>query len=111
MGCQTEIAKSLQTIVKIESERFVKSTQKTQTSKQYYISSLSCDAEKIANAIRPHWKIENILHWHLDVSFNENSSRKRFKNAAQNFSSVLKLFLKLLKNETTTTEKKSIRRK
>jgi predicted transposase YbfD/YdcC len=103
--------RSLQSIVKIESERFIKSTGKTQKSTRFYISSLPCDANKISESIRSHWKIENNLHWHLDVSFGEDKSRKRYKNAAQNFSSVLKLSLKLLLNETISTQKKSVKRK
>jgi len=102
---------SLQTIIKIDSERYIKATQKTQTATRYYISSLPCDAKKIAESIRSHWKIENNLHWHLDVSFGEDKSRKRYKNAAQNFSTVLKLSLKILLNETISPVKKSIRRK
>lgn len=50
--------------------------------------------------------MENNLHWHLDVSFGEDKSRKRYKNAAQNFSSILKLSLKILLNETISTERK-----
>jgi len=65
----------------------------------------------LGKAIRLHWKIENNLHWHLDVSFGEDKSRKRYKNAAQNFSSVLKLSLKILLNEKISKKKKSIRRK
>jgi predicted transposase YbfD/YdcC len=103
--------KSINTIIKIDSERFIKSTKQTQTATRYYISSLPCEPNKIAEAIRSHWKIENNLHWHLDVSFREDKSRKRYKNAAQNFSSILKLSLKILLNESISTEKKSIRRK
>lgn len=102
---------SLQTLVKIDSERYIKATKKTQKSTRYYISSLPSDAKKLAESIRAHWKIENNLHWHLDVSFSEDKSRKRNKNAAQNFSSVLKLSLKILLNETISPVKKSIRRK
>ncbi len=39
------------------------------------------------------------LHWTLDVAFSEDASRKRNKNAAQNFSIILKIALNLLKNE------------
>lgn len=102
---------SLQSIAKIESERYIKSTKKTQKATRYYITSLPSDAIKIAEAVRSHWKIENNLHWHLDVSFGEDKSRKRQQNAAQNFSSVLKLSLKILLNETISPVKKSIRRK
>ena len=103
--------KSLQTIIKVESQRYIKSSKTTQKATRYYISSLSKNPKKIGKAIRSHWKIENNLHWHLEVSFGEDKSRKRYKNAAQNFSSVLKLSLKILLNEKVSTKKKSIRRK
>jgi len=103
--------KSLQTIIRVETQRYTKSSKITQNATRYYISSLSKNPEKIGKAIRSHWKIENNLHWHLDVSFGEDKSRKRYKNAAQNFSSVLKLSLKILLNEKISTKKKSIRRK
>ena len=35
----------------------------------------------------------------MDVAFSEDASRKRNKNAAQNFSIILKIALNLLKNE------------
>ena len=52
------------------------------------------------NAIRSHWAIENKLHWTLDVVFSEDASRKRTKNAAQNFSILNKIALNLLKKDT-----------
>ena len=51
----------------------------------FYISSLPPDAQKIGKAIRQHWSIENQLHWVLDVTFNEDDSRIRTKNAPLNF--------------------------
>ena len=51
--------------------------------------------------IRSHWGFENKLLWTLDVSFSEDTSRKRNKNAAQNYSVLLKTALNLLKNEKT----------
>ena len=102
---------SLQSIIKVDSERYIKSTGKTQLATRYYITSLPSDAKKILEVVRSHWKIENNLHWHLDVSFGEDKSRKRYKNAAQNFSSILKLSLKILLNESVDTEKKIIKRK
>lgn len=67
---------------------------------RYYISSLGLDAEKISNAIRTHWSIENNLHWQLDVTFNEDDDRKK-NNAAQNFSVISKVALSMLKNDQT----------
>ena len=44
--------------------------------KRYYISSLKeASPEDFAKMIRRHWSIENELHWHLDVTFNEDKSQ------------------------------------
>lgn len=72
-------------------------TGQTVEEKHYYITSLPLDSEKIMDAIRTHWSIENNLHWQLDVTFNEDSQRKK-RNAAQNFSLISKIALAQLKN-------------
>lgn len=100
---------NLQTLVRIESERYTKATDVTQKQTRYYISSLNPDPILLERVIRSHWGIENKLHWHLDVSFNEDKSRKRNRNAAENYSVILRLALNLVKNEKST--KRSIRTK
>jgi predicted transposase YbfD/YdcC len=94
--------KNLQTLVKIEAERYIKSTGKSEKETRYYISSLPADASLLNSSIRSHWGIENSLHWVLDVAFNEDNSRKRAGYAAQNFSIMNRIALNLLKNEKTT---------
>lgn len=91
--------KSLTSIVRIESERYIKSTGVTQSETRYYISSLCADAGQLLHAIRSHWAIENNAHWSLDVAFNEDSSRKRARNAAMNFSIINRLALNMIKKE------------
>lgn len=99
---QAEDWLGLKTIVKIESTREHKNSDKSkESSTRYYISSLEATAEDFQNAIRSHWSIENKLHWTLDVSFGEDASRKRTQNASQNFSILTKIALNLLKNEKT----------
>ena len=94
--------KNLKTIIKIESVREFKNSDKPkQKSTRYYISSLIATADEFQQAIRSHWSVENKLHWSLDVSFGEDASRKRTNNAAQNFSLLSKIALNLLKNEKT----------
>jgi predicted transposase YbfD/YdcC len=66
---------------------------------RYYISSIGLEPERILGCIRAHWGIENNLHWHLDVTFNEDSTRKT-KNAAANFSLLNKISLMVLKNSS-----------
>jgi predicted transposase YbfD/YdcC len=63
----------------------------------YFISSRRMAARKFAEALRGHWGIENGLHWHLDVSFDEDASRIHQRHAAENFACMRKLALSLLK--------------
>ncbi len=94
--------KDLKTVIRIESIReFKNSDRPTQHATRYYISSLTADPKDFQKAIRSHWGIENKLHWVLDVAFSEDASRKRIKNAAQNFSILNKIALNLLKHEKT----------
>jgi predicted transposase YbfD/YdcC len=94
--------KDLTSIIKVDSVREFKNSDKlTECSTRYYISSLDGSAEDFAKCIRSHWGIENSLHWTLDVAFGEDASRKRLKNASQNFSILNKIALNLLKNEKT----------
>ena len=58
-------------------------------------------ARKIATLIRNHWRVENELHWTLDVSFNEDQCRVRIENAAKNLCRIRRISLILLKNDTT----------
>jgi len=92
---------SLNTIIRIESTREFKNSNKPiEKATRYYMSSLKANSEVFQKAIRSHWAIENKLHWTLDVAFSEDASRKRTKNAAQNFSILTKIALNLLKKDT-----------
>jgi predicted transposase YbfD/YdcC len=69
------------------------------TGVRYYISSLPARrAKTIANAVRSHWGIENRLHWAMDVSFGEDTSRARAENAQANLGMLRRVALSLLKN-------------
>lgn len=100
---------NLKSLIRIESERYIKVSGKKESSVRYYISNSVVDAGHFNQIIRKHWSIENNLHWQLDVSFNEDKQRKRYKNAMQNFSLFNKIALVLLKYEES--KKKSIRLK
>jgi predicted transposase YbfD/YdcC len=102
--------KNLQTIVKIESEIYHKSKNKTTTEERYYISSQTNSPETFLKYTRNHWLIENKLHWSLDVILKEDQSRKRNNNVTENFSIVLKLVLKLLQEKQLKNKKISIKR-
>ena len=97
----------LSSVVRIQSERIIKTTGVVEKETRFYLSSLS-DAEVIGKAIRNHWGIENKLHWVLDVVMKEDDSAKRKGYAAQNYSLINKIALNLLsKNQ----KKVSIKRK
>jgi predicted transposase YbfD/YdcC len=81
----------------IESERNI--GDKCQTEQRFYVSSLPLDAKAIASAIRQHWHVENKLHWVLDVTFKEDSSRIRREYAAHNLAMMRHLTLNLIKKE------------
>lgn len=66
----------------------------------YYLSSLDPDAQRIAEAAREHWSIENRLHWSLDVSFQEDQCRIRMANAATNMATLRHIAINLLRSET-----------
>lgn len=46
--------------------------------------SFAEEVELIARSIRSHWRIENSLHRHLDVTFREGQHHARKDNSAQN---------------------------
>ncbi|MET3981845.1 putative transposase YbfD/YdcC [Mucilaginibacter sp. UYP25] len=106
---QPERWPGVKAIVCVEATRYLKASQKEQKEKRYYITSMGAGAEKIAGAVRSHWGIENSLHWILDVAFNEDSSRKRTGNVAENFSIICRIALNLIKNDTT--KKRSVKGK
>lgn len=68
----------------------------TTTEIRYFITSLR-SIDDFSRAVRTHWGIENCLHWHLDVTFGEDSSRIRNKNAAAMWNVLRKLALEHLK--------------
>jgi predicted transposase YbfD/YdcC len=74
-----------------------------QTSREvrYYISSLAPDAQRLAEAIRTHWSVENPLHWVLDVAFREDDCRIRTGHAPENFTLLRHLAVSALNQEKT----------
>lgn len=97
----------LKTIVMVKRRRHL--WNKIQTETQFYLSSLACDAKVIGDAIRQHWGIENQLHWVLDVTFNEDSSRIRQGHSPENFTLLRRMAISLLNQETNS--KRSLRQK
>ena len=98
---------ALQSVVQLTSERIVSG--KTSLETRYYITSLPADAKSILAAVRSHWRVENSLHWVLDVTFDEDQSRNRLGNGPENLSTLRHIALNLCKSNTT--RKASVNRK
>ena len=65
---------------------------------RYYITSLyDNELKEFVKAIRNEWKIENNLHWHLDVTFKEDKNLTTEKTAQKNLNILRKLGLNILK--------------
>lgn len=89
----------LASVACIESQRHI--GDKLETDTRYVISSLPAEATRILYAVRTHWGIENGLHWCLDVTFGEDASAIRLRNAAHNFSFLRRLALNLFRSDTS----------
>lgn len=70
---------------------------KTSTETRYFIGSRRMSAKRYGQALRHHWRIENCLHWQLDVTCGEDDSRICSRNAADNFAALRRGAISLLK--------------
>lgn len=99
--------KGLRSLVRVERERTVlppegvpKGALLSPTrSRHFFLSSLEAKDERVEKAIRAHWGIENSLHWVLDVAFGEDECRIRKDHAPQNFATLRKIALNLLRQD------------
>lgn len=84
-------------------------TGETAHESRYFITTLT-NINEFAASVRRHWSIENQLHWHLDVTFNEDASRARKNNSPLNLNILRKEALRLLK-QADLGKRVSVRRK
>ena len=68
---------------------------------RYYISSLRAPAEKMLEAVRQHWSLEDSLHSTLHVSFREEQRRVRKDHAPQNLDTLRQISHNLLKKASS----------
>jgi len=79
----------------IASERTIRG--KTTLEHRLYISSLPADAVRLNHAVRQHWRVENSLHWCMDVVFGDDQMRARTGHAAHNFAVLRHIALNLIR--------------
>lgn len=102
--------KGLKSVVKISSHRIDKHSGKSTEETRHYISSLPANADHLNDVIRKHWRIENNLHWVLDVVFKEDQSLKKKGNSALNFNIITKMALSLIDKDSSNKKSKIIKR-
>lgn len=85
----------LASVVMVESRR--ESPGKCERELRFYLSSLPADAQRLGDAVRSHWGIENGLHWVMDMVFRDDECRIRKANAPVNFATVKHMASNLLR--------------
>ncbi len=76
---KTERWKGLHSIGMVERECWINEHHRIE--RRYFMTSIPAQAERFAHPVRGHWRIENQLHWRLDVTFREDATRIRKGNA------------------------------
>lgn len=94
--------KDIQTVGMIYRHREVDGVSSDEVS--YFISSLPPKVRLHSKHIRSHWSVENTLHWSLDVTFAEDSSRIRKGFAPEIASMFRRLALTILQRDMTLKE-------
>ena len=89
----------LKSFAVVESERLIHG--KTSFERRFYISSLPADAQRLSRAIRSHWRVENRLHWCMDVAFADDQMRARTGHAAHNLAVLKHITLNLIRLDPT----------
>jgi predicted transposase YbfD/YdcC len=91
----------LAAVLAVETIRGVPGRGKVRAEIRHYLASARLPPEALAAAIRNHWRIENGLHWVLDVGFREDASRVRERNAARNLALLRRIALNLARADGT----------
>jgi len=87
----------LRAVLAVETIRGIPGRGKVTAEIRHHLSSAALPPEAPAVAIRNHWRVENGLHWVLDVVFREDASRVRERNAARNLALLRKVALNLVR--------------
>lgn len=67
----------------------------------FFVSSMRPVVRDHVRVIRGHWKVENQLHWSLDVTFSEDQRRNRKNNGAAIAGFISRLAISILQQDTS----------
>jgi predicted transposase YbfD/YdcC len=101
----------LKAVLAVETIRSVNGIGRVEAEIRSVLTSCTDDPAVLVRAIRRPWRIENALHWVLDVSFREDDSRVRDRTAARNFALLRKIALNLVARDRSTQTSRRGRRK
>jgi predicted transposase YbfD/YdcC len=74
---------------------------KTTTETAYYRLSAALSPERFNDVVRSHWRVENQLHWRLDVVMNEDQDRARLGHAPENLAILRHMALNVMQKDAT----------
>ncbi len=96
--------KDLEAVIRVKSKRiFLDKEKADEESTRFYITSLPFKmTDKMCEAIRTHWSVENNLHWKLDVGLHEDDCQIYRGFADQNLAAMRKVVLMLLEKEKSS---------
>lgn len=57
----------------------------------FYLSSLHLDIFSLSTHIAPHWKIENCVHWHLDITYSKKLSQFKSNKTTKKMTALKRL--------------------
>ncbi len=100
--------KAIKAIVKVARTTYFKKSDKVTCEESFYISSKIMNAQYYNFGIRAHWGVES-MHCVKDVTFGEDASLIRTKNAPTNFSIIRNIAMNVLRRENYISFRQAIR--
>ncbi len=80
-------------------QTMTKASARTTTETAYYLLSAALSPERLGQAVRSHWGVENRLHWVLNVVMNEDQVRSRLDNSPYNLAILRHMALNLMQKD------------
>ncbi len=85
----------LKAVGKIEAVRELKGKQERAV--RYFIMSAEISPERLLELVRSHWKIENCVHWVLDVVMDEDRMRNRTLSGPECLAAIRRIGLNIVR--------------